>query len=124
MAAQVNAGELRHRIRIVERNTDRDKDGYEVKRDDPAYWKPVRSCWAKFARQSGTETLKSGADLATVRARFLIRWTHTPLHRKMVILFEGKEWEIEYINDYANRSFVEIWAHWRSGKDGAADDSQ
>lgn len=124
MAAQVNAGELRHRIRIVERNTDRDKDGYQIKRDDPADWKPVRSCWAKFAWQSGTETLKSGADLATVRARFLIRWTHTSLHRKMFILHNGKEWEIEDINDDGSRTFVEIWAHWRSGKDGTANDSQ
>lgn len=124
MALQVSASELRNRIQIVERNTDRDKDGYEVKRDDPAYWKIVRRPWAKFAMQSGAEAQKDGADIGTERARFVFRWSRIPIHRKMFILHNGKEWEIEYINDDGSRTFVEVWAHWRSGKDGTANDSQ
>ena len=62
MEIYVNAGELRERIRIVERNTERDADGYEVRRDDPAYWKDVQTCRARFSQPSGTETIRAGAD--------------------------------------------------------------
>ena len=124
MAVHVNAGELRHKIRIVERNTQRDRDGYQVHRDDPAYWKTVRKCCSRFTPISGTETLKAGADFTVERARFLVRWTRTPLHRKMFVLFRGKEWEIIHLNDFGGRQYVEILAEWRSGKDGAGNDDQ
>ena len=122
MGMLVNAGELNRRIQIVERNTERDKDGYQSKREDPAYWKPVHSCWAKFSQPSGTETIKAGSDFAVEKARFLIRWTRKPIHRKMFVLFQDREWEIEYINSYGDsRQYMEIWATWSSRKDGAAD---
>lgn len=124
MELYVNAGELKERIRIVERSGERDSDGYEVRRDDPAYWKDVHSCWARFSQPSGTETIRAGADFAVEKGRFLIRWTKKSIHRKMFVLFRGREWEIVYINDYGGRKYMEIWCEWSSGKDGAADDSE
>lgn len=124
MELYVNAGELKERIRIVERNTERDADGYEVRRDDPAYWKDVHTCWARFSQPTGTETVRAGADFAVEKGRFLIRWTKKRIHRKMFVLFRGREWEIVYINDYGSRKYMEIWCEWSSGKDGAADERE
>lgn len=124
MELYVNAGELKERIRIVERSGERDSDGYEVRRDDPAYWKDVHSCWARFSQPSGTETIRAGADFAVEKGRFLIRWTKKSIHRKMFVLFRGREWEIVYINDYGGRKYMEIWCEWSSGKDGAADERE
>ena len=124
MEIHVNAGELRERIRIVERSGERNSSGYEVQRDDPAYWKGVHTCWARFSQPSGTETIRAGADFAEEKGRFLIRWTAKPIHRKMFILFRDREWEIEYINDYGGRKYMEIWCRWSSGKAGAVHDSE
>ena len=124
MDIHVNAGELKERIRIVERSGERNSSGYEVHRDDPAYWKGVHICWAKFSQPSGTETVRAGADFAEEKGRFLIRWTAKPIHRKMFILFRDREWEIEYINDYGGRKYMEIWCRWSSGKAGAVHDSE
>lgn len=125
MEMYVNAGELRHPIRIVERSGLRNANGYPVQRDDPAYWTAVRSCRAKFSQVSGTEMVKADADFTVVKARFLVRWTKTEITRKMVVLFQDKEWEITYVHDYGGgRKYMEIWAEWRSGKDGGADDGE
>lgn len=124
MDIYVNAGELKERIRIVERSGERNSSGYEVHRDDPAYWKGVHTCWARFSQPSGTETVRAGADFAEEKGRFLIRWTAKPIHRKMFILFRDREWEIEYINDYGGRKYMEIWCRWSSGKAGAVHDSE
>lgn len=124
MDIHVNAGELKERIRIVERSGERNSSGYEVHRDDPAYWKGVHTCWARFSQPSGTETVRAGADFAEEKGRFLIRWTAKPIHRKMFILFRDREWEIEYINDYGGRKYMEIWCRWSSGKAGAVHDSE
>lgn len=118
MELYVNAGELKERIRIVERSGELDSSGYEVQRDDPAYWKDVHTCWARFSQPSGTETIRAGADFAVEKGRFLIRWTKKPIHRKMFILFRDREWEITYINDYGGRKYIELWCEWSSGKAG------
>jgi len=71
----------------------------------------VYTCWAKFARTSGTEAIKANADFADIKVRFLIRHTKTPLDRKMVIVYNNNDYEITYMNDYGDANkFVEIIA--------------
>jgi hypothetical protein len=42
--------------------------------------------------------------------RFLIRWSDTMLTRKMVVRYNGADYNIEYINGYGDSmEYVELW---------------
>jgi len=111
---RVNAGELNKRIKIIRRIAAKDSDGYETTRDEI-----VRTCWAKFSQTSGTELVREDSDFGQERVRFLIRWTSTQIDRKMIILYRGSEFEIQYINDYGdNHEYVELWCLWQSREVG------
>ena len=70
----------------------------------------VRRPWAQFSQTSGTELTKANADMSEVMVRFLIRWSSTPMSRKMVVRYAGDDYEIEYINGYGDSlEYVELW---------------
>lgn len=101
---QMNAGKLDQRITIVRANKTTDSDGY-IGKDD----QPVRTCWAGFSRTSGKELTKNNADYGAVTARFLIRYTKTPIDRKMVVLYRGQRYPIEYVNNYGDQNqYIEL----------------
>lgn len=101
----VNPGELNRRIAIVSNSKDFDEDGYQIEREETVY-----SCWAKFTRVSGSEKIKANSDFSQVSARFLIRYTTKPLSRKMVVRYDGNDYEIEYLNDYGDsHRYIEVW---------------
>lgn len=111
----LDAGKLNRRIQILRRTETETEGGYTVPQEEL-----VHGCWAQVTRQSGTEMVKANADFGTEKVRFLIRWTDRPIDRKMFVRFEGKEYEIEYINDYGRpRQYQEIWATWKSREGGA-----
>ena len=92
---KIDVGELKRKIEICRKVVTRTPDGYKSE-DDTV---PVRVCYAKLSRQSGTETL-----------RFLVRWSSTPIARKMLVRYGGDEYEIEFINDYNDsHEFIELW---------------
>ena len=63
---------------------------------------------------------KAGADFGEVRVRFLIRYTRKPIDRKMFVRYRGKDYEIEYINDYGDsHQYMELMCRW-SGTGGGA----
>lgn len=102
---KVNLGELNKRIGIYSKTTVTDADGYDTTIDVL-----VRSCWAKFARTSGTEMVKANADFAEVKVRFLVRFSRAPIDRKMIVKYAGNDYEITYINDYEDKhEYIEIW---------------
>lgn len=102
---QVDAGELRHRIQIFEKSKETDSDGYGV--DQLTL---VRSCMAKFSRQSGTEALRAGADMTDIKVRFLVRWSRIKIDRKMIVRYAGTDYEIQFVNDYEDKhEYLEIW---------------
>lgn len=101
----VNAGNLNKRIEIIKIEKELDGDGYETVKETV-----VRRPWAQFSQTSGTELTKANADMSEVKARFLIRWSSTPLSRKMVVRYAGDDYKIEYINGYGDgREYVELW---------------
>lgn len=102
---QVNIGTLNKRIEIVEKDkTEKDKDGFSIITN-----KIVRSCWASYNKVSGTEMIKSNADFTSEKCRFLIRYSKTLLSRKMLVKYNDKKYEIDYINDYNDaHEFVEL----------------
>lgn len=101
---RVNPGKLDKRITIVQPVKVRDADGYWTETD-----KPVHTCWAQFSRSSGKELAQNDADYAEITARFLIRYTSKELSRKMVVLYAGQRYEIQYLNNYGDQDqYVEI----------------
>lgn len=102
----VNPGELNKKITIFEYIETQDEDGYPVKKKNV-----VHSANASFKRMSGTETVKANADFTTEKVRFLIRYTIKSIDRRMIVEYNKKEYEIEYINDYEDsHEYIEIWA--------------
>lgn len=102
---KVNPGEMNKQIEIVSNSEVEDEYGYESEQTVV-----VRKCWAKFSRISGTETVKSGADMQDVKARFLVRYSKTKIDRKMQIRYNGDVYEIEYVNSYNDdKEYTEIW---------------
>lgn len=106
----IQAGELRSRIQIIQKTEQRNAGGFVTGTTEAV----VHCCWAKVTKTSGTEMVKSNADFGQEKARFLIRYTTRPIDRKMVIRYGGRDYSIEYINDYAGRQYMEIWGTWQS----------
>lgn len=102
----IDAGVLCKHIEIVERVKTYDAAQYETTED-----KLVRRCWAQFTRQSGTESLRQGADLGTVKVRFLIRTPPVEISRLYYVKYAGDYYSITYVNHYGDRGgFTEILA--------------
>lgn len=100
----VDAGALDKRIEIIQRVTTYDDARYETTED-----KLIHRCWAQFTRQSGTEGLRQGADLGTVKVRFLIRTPPVEISRRHIVRYNGDDYNITYVNHYGDRGgFVEI----------------
>ena len=104
----VDAGELNKRIKILQRTAQEDADGYSGSGETV-----VHRCWAKFSQTSGTEAMKANADFTTLEVRFLIRWPQVAIDRKMIVCYNGADYEIEYINGYGDgHQYLELWCRW------------
>ena len=102
----VDAGALDKRIEFIRRVQTHDAARYAVTED-----KLIHRCWAQFTRQSGTESLRQGADLGTVKVRFLVRTPPVEMSRLYLIKYNGDTYNITYVNRYGDRGgFTEILA--------------
>jgi SPP1 family predicted phage head-tail adaptor len=102
----VNIGELNKRIKIVSvESGEKDEDGFPINQIE----KTIYECWAKVTQTSGTELIKANAEFTDVSTRFLIRYTPKEINEDMQILFQGKYYDIVYINNYEfSNEFIEI----------------
>lgn len=104
----VEAGELNKRIQIIRLDETRDADRYPVTKETV-----VHSCWAKFSQIKGTEAIKANADFTDLKVRFLIRWPQVTIDRKMIVRYNGADYEVEYVNGYGDgRRYIELWCRW------------
>lgn len=109
----VNPGELNKKINIILPSAAEDADGYST--GSPTTVLSNRA--AKFSRTSGTELTKANADFSDVKVRFLIRYTSTAITRKMLVVYRGAEYEIDYVNDYEDKhEYIEIFASRKTVK--------
>lgn len=107
---RLNAGKLSRRIQILSVDKVRDADGFFTKQENM-----VLGCWANVTVLSGSEMTKQDADYGQLKARFIIRWTTKPIDRKMIVRYDGKDFEIQYINrDDAPGRYLVIWGVWTS----------
>lgn len=110
---RLNPGKLKHKIQIVKVVRQQTENGYWIDSIDEV----IHNCWAQFSRTSGKELRQNDADYGETDVRFLIRWTSNPISRKMVVLYAGKRYEIQYVNNYGDSNdYMEIVAkHLRLG---------
>lgn len=101
---ELNAGKLDRRVEILRVSTQRDRNGYATETVTV-----IRRPWAQFSRTSGTEALRSGADMGETRARFVIRAGGAAISRKDRVRYGGGVYEIEYVNEYGDSGeYVEL----------------
>lgn len=96
----INAGKYSHRIKIVRPKVGHDAEGFPTTVDEP-----VLEAYANVRTTSGYTLIKSGTSFEAATTNFTIRYPlKTKIDRDMVVLFDGRRYEIQYLNnvDYAN----------------------
>lgn len=95
----INAGKYKHLIQIVKPKVSHDAEGFPNTVDEP-----VLEAYASVRTTSGYTLIKSGTSFEAATTNFTIRYPPTKIDRDMVVLFDGRRYEIQYLNniDYAN----------------------
>lgn len=96
----IDAGKYKHLIQIVKPKVSHDADGFPTTVDEP-----VLEAYASVRTTSGYTLIKSGTSFEAATTNFTIRYPlETGIDRDMVVLFDGRRYEIQYLNnvDYAN----------------------
>ena len=96
----INAGKYDHKIEIVSPKVVHDAEGFPTTVDEP-----VLEAYASVKTTSGYTLIKSGTSFEAATTNFTIRYPlETKIDRDMVVLFDGRRYEIQYLNniDYAN----------------------
>ena len=96
----INAGKYNHRIQIVKPKVSHDAEGFPTTVDEQ-----ILEAYASVRTTSGYTLIKSGTSFEAATTNFTIRYPlETRIDRDMVVLFDGRRYEIQYLNnvDYAN----------------------
>ena len=88
----INAGKYDHRIQIVKPKVSHDAEGFPTTVDEP-----ILEAYASVRTTRGYTLIKSGTSFEGATTNFTI-------DRDMVVLFDGRRYEIQYLNNinYAN----------------------
>lgn len=96
----INAGKYKHLIQIVKPKVSHDAEGFPTTIDEP-----VLEAYASVRTTRGYTLIKSGTSFEAATTNFTIRYPpETRIDRDMVVLFGGRRYEIQYLNNinYAN----------------------
>lgn len=99
----MRAGELRDRITIQRKTAAADAWGTP----EPQGWEDHAKVWANVRHQSGSESIRAGADTSIVRASIRIRW-RTGIDAGMRVLHAGQVYDIEAVLPGAGRQHVDL----------------
>lgn len=102
----VDAGKLSKRIQFLRQPAARDKDGY------PSSAAPVlvRETWAQYSQTSGTELVRANAEFGEAKVRFLTRANPELIDRRLLIRYDGRDYNILYVNTYGDEGkYMEFW---------------
>lgn len=97
----INAGKYNRKIQIYRIERTKDTDGFPIETKVL-----VGNFSAEVKTTSGMTLIANDTDFEKALTRFVIRTPLTALNRHDVVMFKGKEYSIEYINNY-NESDVE-----------------
>lgn len=90
----INAGSYNKKITIVSKNSTEDKDGFID--NTPTI---VLVTWARVKTTKGFTIIVNNSDFEKALTNFTIRYPNTEITREMLILFNGKTYEIQYLNN-------------------------
>ena len=94
MSQSTNAGAYNHKIQIVRVTKTIDADGFATETQTV-----ILSPWAKVKTTKGFTLIVNNSDFEKAFTNFTIRYPVTTIDRDMLILFKGKTYEIQYINN-------------------------
>lgn len=110
----VDAGRLDKKVQFLAHVKKLNASGEVIAETDEV----VRECWAQYSQTSGTEIVKANAGFGEAKVRFLVRYHPRVLDRRLTLRYDGREYEIEYLNTYGDRGqYVEVWCT-RKTKEG------
>lgn len=98
----INAGKYNRKIQIVRVTETKDSAGFPVKSQEV-----ILSPWAEVKTTRGFTLIAQGSDFDKAYTNFTIRYPVTPIDRDMLILFRGKTYEIQYLNNI-NEACIEL----------------
>lgn len=90
----INAGEYNHKIQIVRETITVDSQGFKTVTQTV-----ILSPYAKVKTTKGFTLIANGSDFEKATTNFTIRYPVTVINRDDVILFKGKKYEIQYLNN-------------------------
>ena len=91
----IDAGKYNRKITIIQEVVVKDADGF-----DQVTQQNVLSPWAEVKTTKGMTLIANGSDFEKAFTRFVFRFPQTTvIDRKMFVLFQGKKYSIQYIND-------------------------
>lgn len=100
----INAGKYRHKISICNAIWSEDNAGFQVLTPQQP---PVLTPYASVKTTKGMTIIKNDSDFEKAFTNFTIRYPKTEITRDMVVLFKGKTYTIEYLNN-VNEANVEL----------------
>lgn len=90
----INAGKYNHKIQIVRVIKGKDSAGFPVETQQV-----VLEPWAHIKTTRGFTLIVNNTDFEKAFTNFTIRYPVTEINRDMLILFRGKTYEIQYLNN-------------------------
>lgn len=94
----IDAGKYRYKITIIQEIVEKDADGF-----NQTTQQIVLQPYAEVKTTKGMTLIANGSDFDKAFTRFVFRYPVTQINRKMFVLFRGKKYSIEYINDIDER---------------------
>lgn len=99
----IDAGKYRYKITIIQEYVEKDADGF-----NHTTQQIVLQPFAEVKTTRGMTLIANGSDFEKAYTRFVFRYpATTAIDRKMFVLFRGKKYSIEYINNI-DEAFIEM----------------
>lgn len=99
----INAGKYNKKIQIVSVTKTKDSAGFPVDSKPVVVLEP----WAEVKTTRGFTLIVNNTDFEKAFTNFTIRYPLTEITRDMLILFKGKTYEIQYLNN-VNEANIEL----------------
>ena len=94
-----NAGKFRHLIKIYQTTVLTDADGFQSEAEEL-----VLETKADIKTTKGMTLIKNDTDFEKAFTNFTIRYPQTYINRDMIVIFRGKRYTIEYLNNVDERN--------------------
>lgn len=94
----INAGKYNKLISFYEPKSDIDSDGYHITDLQLTESDLFKKTWAEVKTVAGLTLLVNNTDFEKATTRFVIRYDPS-INRKMIIVYNGKPYQIEYLNN-------------------------